>query len=108
MTKLPHIPEFCAKVSQEYLDGVGCYNTNIIDLYDRYPISYVISRRHESLWLKLYRDGMLGKNQGQIIKVYLQLRGCTFLSMFIQIVSPLAALNKPSISFYTISPKKNL
>ena len=67
MTKLPHIPEFCAKVSQEYLDGVGCYNTNIIDLYDRYPISYVISRRPESLWLKL-RDEMLGRNQGQIMK----------------------------------------
>ncbi len=60
MAKSPHIPEFCAKVSQEYLDGVGCYNTNIIDLYD--------SRRHESLWLKLYRDGMLGRNQGQIMK----------------------------------------
>ncbi|MBW4844995.1 MAG: hypothetical protein KZY87_05350 [Lachnospiraceae bacterium] len=68
MAKLPRIPEFCAKVSQEYLDGVGCYNINIIDLYDRYPVSYVISRRHESLWLKLYRDGMLGRNQGQIMK----------------------------------------
>ena len=59
MAKLPHIPEFCAKVSQEYLDGVGCYNTNIIDLYVRYPILYVISRRHESCGLNYIETGCL-------------------------------------------------
>ena len=26
MSKSPHTPEFCAKISQEYLDGIGSYN----------------------------------------------------------------------------------
>lgn len=32
------------------------------------PLKVSRRRERESLWLKLYRDGMLGRNQGQIMK----------------------------------------
>lgn len=47
MSKSPHTPEFCAKISQEYLDGIGSYRY----LATKYNIGYTTLRE----WVAKYR-----------------------------------------------------
>ena len=47
MSKSPHTPEFCAKISQEYLDGDG----SVDDIVVKYNIS---SRRLLRNWISRY------------------------------------------------------